>query len=275
MQALNVTFVRFFRIGGNFMIFDGFSKRLREVIDSGKYTQKEAAERLGISEHSFTKYLNGRIPQTEILYKIALLYDTTMEWLLTGKSNSKQDKPLTNNLFSNFVEEDLDDLKLIIKFLKFYKTEKGEKEKTSIEYSISPDDDPPIAATKEEPTIYLPILGDAAAGIPIEIIELRQGKVPVNEKHGKYNSFVIRAKGNSMIDAGIENGDLVVIRPQPVVENGEVALVNINGEAAIKYFYLHNGKCELRSANPSYSPMFFTSHDISILGKVVEVIKHK
>lgn len=127
----------------------------------------------------------------------------------------------------------------------------------------------------EDPEIlYLPVLGDAAAGKPIEIIEINQGSVPVNKKYARYNSFLVRAKGDSMINAGIENGDLVVIKPQPSIENGEIALVNVEGESAIKYFYKFDGQCELRSANEKYEPMIYACNtNISIIGKVVEVIK--
>ena len=96
------------------MSFDGFSERLRNVLDEGKYTQKEAAEKINISEHSFTKYLNGRIPQAKILYKIALLYDKTMEWFLTGKD------PMTSTceFYDNLTEEEKEELNLFIDFLR-------------------------------------------------------------------------------------------------------------------------------------------------------------
>ena len=66
------------------MSYNGFSKRLKKLIDADEYTQKETAEKLEISEHSFTKYLNGRIPNAIILHKLANFYNVSMEWLLVG-----------------------------------------------------------------------------------------------------------------------------------------------------------------------------------------------
>ena len=78
--------------------FIDFSKRLKYIIDHSPYDQKEVANIIGISEHSFTKYLNGRIPQAEILYKIASFYGTTMEWLLTGIENRIDISPNSNKI---------------------------------------------------------------------------------------------------------------------------------------------------------------------------------
>ena len=249
-------------------------QRIRYLREKKNISLSTLAELTDLKKSGLSSYENDRYePSAKAIVALSKALNTSTDWLLTGEDKTGIDIELSQQL-QNFTDEDREDLDIFLQFLDLRRQKKKIKN-ASKQYTILTEEDPPIAATKEEPTIYLPILGDAAAGIPIEIIEMRQGEVPVNEKHGKYNSFVIRAKGNSMIEAGIDNGDLVVIRPQPIVENGEIALVNINGEATIKYFYLHNGKCELKSANPSYSPMLFTSHDISILGKVVEVIKHK
>ncbi|NSW90252.1 MAG: helix-turn-helix domain-containing protein [Firmicutes bacterium] len=164
--------------------------------------------------------------------------------------------------------------------------------------------EPPISAVKEDEPIYIPVLnmrmlddikqsvgrinrhistdelipasikGEAAAGKPIEIFEYDQGTLMIDKKHARYNSFIIRVRGDSMIEADINDGDFAVIRPQPTVENGEIALVNVDGEATIKYFYKTNSGYELRSANSNYAPMFYTAQDnINIIGKVVDVIK--
>lgn len=252
--------------------------RLKDARKRCNLTLKDVKEMTGISTGNLSELENDvKQPSSQTLVLLKQVYGISIDWVLTGEISSHNEKLLDDeyvNIIRELVKENQqEELKILLEFLNFRYEKSRIKCKST--YSTQLDDDPPTAATKEEPTIYLPILGDAAAGIPIEIIEMRQGEVLVNEKHSKYNSFVIRAKGNSMINAGIDNGDLVVIRPQPVVENGEIALININGEATIKYFYLHNGKCELKSANPSYSPMVFTCDNISILGKVVEVIKHK
>lgn len=244
------------------MSFDGFSERLKSVLTEGKYTQKEAAEIINISEHSFTKYLNGRIPQTEILYKIALLYDKTMEWFLTGKD------PIvpTCEIYNNLTEEEKDELNLFVNFLRYKGNinlqDNNVSRVTSLTKYVHDN-----STTKEDSITYLPVLGDIATGISINGIEAYQGDIS--------NSFVIRARGDSMIGANIKDGDLVIFKAQPMVENGEIALINVNGEATIKYLYLNDEECELRSANPAYPPVKYSIDEINVIGKFVEVLEHK
>lgn len=246
-----------------------FGNRLKKSLKVSNITQKDLAQHIGVSKTSINNYVNGRIPDVTILYLLSSYLGISMEWLLTGKEYKTSDLEWIQEL----TEEDKEDLEVFLEFLKL-RREKQEYKSPSTNY-ITPTNEPPIAATKEDPTIYLPILGDAAAGIPIEIIEVYQGRVPVDGKHNKSNSFIIRARGDSMIGEGIHNGDLVIFKAQPTVENGEIALVNVNGEATIKKFYLHNGKCELHSANPLYPPMEYCTGDITILGKFVEVLDYK
>lgn len=126
---------------------------------------------------------------------------------------------------------------------------------------------------KKRPLVSLEVLGEAAAGQPIMIHEGKHGTVQADEKHAHNNAFLVHVQGDSMTGAGINDGDYVVIRPQPVVENGEIALVGVNLESTIKYFYKHPGGIELRSANPAYEPYSYTSDDeVIVYGKVVDVI---
>lgn len=244
------------------MSFDDFSKRLKYVLNDGKYTQKEAAEKINISEHSFTKYLNGRIPQAIILYKIALLYDKTMEWFLTGKD------PMSSicEFYDNLTEEEKDELNLFMNFLKYKRSISSQDINDAKIFSLSNENND-ISNVKEDSVTYLPVIEDITTVISIESIEACKGDIS--------NSFIIRARGDSMIDAGIEDGDLVIFRAQPMVENGEIALVNVKGESSIRYFYLDNEKCELRSANPEYPPEKYSIDEINIIGKFVEVLEHK
>jgi repressor LexA len=77
-----------------------------------------------------------------------------------------------------------------------------------------------------------------------------------------------------MIGKGIESGDLVIVRPQPAVDNGDVSLVRIEDEATIKCFYKEHDVIYLKSANEKYAPMKFTINDnIAIIGKVIDTLK--
>lgn len=116
----------------------------------------------------------------------------------------------------------------------------------------------------------VPLLGAIAAGEPIfateeygEYVEV-PGDAPVD--------FCLRVQGDSMIDARIQDGDLVFVRQQPTVENGEIAVVLIDDEATLKRFYHTNQGVILKPENRQYEPLFFTHRDfkqVRILGKAV------
>jgi repressor LexA len=125
-------------------------------------------------------------------------------------------------------------------------------------------------ATKEYS--YIPVLGKSAAGSPIEIIEYKQGKINTNGNHT--NAFVIQVSGDSMMDAGISDGDYVVVKPQPEVENGEIALVEVEGSSTIKYFYVNDNIVELRPANTKMTSFIYDRNTaVRVKGKIVDIIK--
>ena len=119
----------------------------------------------------------------------------------------------------------------------------------------------------------IPILGTIAAGKPIEAQEDVTGFVIPDVKTRA--DFALRVKGESMINIPIYDNDIVFIRSQPEVEEGEIAAVLIDGEATLKKFYRHDGAVELRPANDSMRSMYFTEgncEDFRILGKCVGVM---
>lgn len=116
----------------------------------------------------------------------------------------------------------------------------------------------------------LPILGTIAAGQPVladEHVECLIANEFDIEAH-----FALKIKGDSMIGARINDGDIVFIRQQPDVEDGDIAAVLINGEATLKRVYKMPGRVQLRAENPKYSPKDYTEKncdDFKILGKAV------
>lgn len=116
----------------------------------------------------------------------------------------------------------------------------------------------------------VPILGSVAAGNPILALEEHHDYIEVD---GNIRvDFCLRVRGDSMIDARICDGDLVFIRSQPVVDNGDIAVVLIDDEATLKRFYRTDGGVILRPENSKYQPMYYTDEDfknIQILGKAV------
>ncbi len=119
-------------------------------------------------------------------------------------------------------------------------------------------------------TQKVPLVGRIACGQPITAEENISDYVDAPE--GKRIDFALLCEGDSMIDAGIQDGDVVYIREQPVVENGEIAAVRIGDEATLKRFYLHDDFIELRPANSAYESIIRrrgAMEDVHIEGKAV------
>ncbi len=118
----------------------------------------------------------------------------------------------------------------------------------------------------------VPVLGDVAAGLPIWAEENYSGHVTVDPD--EHVDFALRVRGDSMIGARIYNGDLVYVRRQPQVENGEIAVVLVDGEATVKRVFYYSDRLVLRPENEAFSDMIYNksdAHDLSVLGKVVFV----
>ncbi len=123
----------------------------------------------------------------------------------------------------------------------------------------------PLPATQK-----LPLLGNIACGDPILAEENIEDYVEVPEN--VHADFVLRCKGDSMVNARIYDGDIVFIRKQPNVENGEIAAVLIDDEATLKRVYKKPGRLILQPENPDYEPFIYVKdeiNDICILGKAV------
>ena len=120
-------------------------------------------------------------------------------------------------------------------------------------------------------TYMVPLLGEIACGDPILAEQNIIDSVPVPE-YIKGANFALTCKGDSMINARIHDGDIVYIRQQPEVENGQIAAVLIDNEATLKRIYLYTDKLVLTPENPAYPPMIFTGSEleqIRILGWAV------
>ena len=118
----------------------------------------------------------------------------------------------------------------------------------------------------------LPILGEIACGEPIYAEEQRESFVSIDRSIDA--DFCLKAHGNSMTGARIHDGDIVFIRAQNMVENGEIAAVIIGDEATLKrvYFYPDEGKLILCPENPHYAPLVYVKNEldaVKIIGKAV------
>jgi len=116
----------------------------------------------------------------------------------------------------------------------------------------------------------IPLLGTIACGEPILATENLDGEVDIPENI--HADFALRCKGDSMIEARIMDGDIVYIRQQPTVDNGEIAAVLIGDEATLKRVYITENMVTLMPCNPKYPPMVYTDselEDVRIIGKAV------
>lgn len=116
----------------------------------------------------------------------------------------------------------------------------------------------------------VPLIGAIACGEPITAIQNREGEIDAPEN--MRCDFALRCHGDSMIGAGIHDGDAVYINIQPEVENGEIAAVRIGDEATLKRVYIHQDYIELRPENPAYESIIRRKeelNDVHIEGKAI------
>jgi repressor LexA len=121
--------------------------------------------------------------------------------------------------------------------------------------------------------VNVPILGQIAAGAPILAEENIEDSFPLPMElvNDGDNVFMLKVRGDSMIDAGIFDGDLVAIRQQPVANNGEIVAAMIEDEATVKRFYKDGRRIKLVAENPAYDPI--VTDQCQILGKVILSIR--
>lgn len=120
--------------------------------------------------------------------------------------------------------------------------------------------------------VAVPIVGLVAAGNPILAVENRIGEVLVEAHVARGSCFALQVKGDSMMNANIREGDLVIVRRQPIAKNGDIVVALLHGEATVKRLFISEKLIELRPANPAYRPIRVGQEDdLKILGKVLAV----
>ena len=124
--------------------------------------------------------------------------------------------------------------------------------------------------------VELPLLGSVAAGMPIEALESNETFcVPDNMIGRGGNHYVLRVRGNSMVDEQIKDGDFVVVNQRERADNGEMVIALINGNSATvkKYYRERDGRIRLQPANETTQPIYVHENDITIQGIVVGVMR--
>jgi repressor LexA len=131
------------------------------------------------------------------------------------------------------------------------------------------------AAMERRPVRHVPLVGDVAAGTDVLAQENVEELFPLPEDFtGTGDLFMLRVRGDSMVELGIMDGDFVVARAQPTAENGEIVVAGIPGEeATVKTYQRRDGRVVLVPANARLEPMVFDPADVTIYGRVVTVMR--
>jgi repressor LexA len=135
---------------------------------------------------------------------------------------------------------------------------------------------PAAALMVETSSVELPVMGRIAAGTPIEAIQTASHNIAVPgamlAASGRH--YALEVKGDSMIEAGINNGDVVVIKEQSTAENGDIVVALIEGEeATLKTFRRRGQTIALEAANPAYQTRLYQDHQVKVQGKLVGLIR--
>lgn len=130
-------------------------------------------------------------------------------------------------------------------------------------------------AMERRPSRHVPLIGDVAAGTNVLAQQNVEDLIPLpTDFTGEGELFMLRVRGDSMIDAGILDGDFVVARQQSVADNGDIVVAGIPGEeATVKTFKKSGAKITLLPSNSTMKPMVFDADEVTVFGKVVTVMR--
>ena len=142
----------------------------------------------------------------------------------------------------------------------------------SIALTYPLDDEGSVASSGFSPLVNVPLVGSVAAGTPILAEENITDTISLPTAIvGDSASFMLSVRGDSMVEAGINDGDYVVVREQPVADNGDIVVAIIDDGATVKRFFKEQGHIRLQPENASMDPIIVS--DCSLAGKVVAVLR--
>lgn len=130
-----------------------------------------------------------------------------------------------------------------------------------------------IKIKKPEKSKKVPLLGVVSAGLPIEVFEDREYLEIPDFLKSSEDCFVLKVKGNSMIDEGIQDGDFILLKKKENPENGDLVVALLDGEAILKKYYREGNRIKFMPANPSYKPIYAREEDVKIQGVVIGLLR--
>ncbi len=278
-----------------------FYKQLLKAMEFKGITQTELCERTQIPKSAMSQYMSGKFkPKQTRMHLIAKALNVSEAWLM-GLDNTPMERETASNseeisnivkrlkesiLNSGYSYAELEKLTGISRS-SLQRYANGITAKIPIdaiqtiaaavgvdaEYIMGWTDSDLSNIKNIEPIptmVKVPLLGTIACGEPILAEENIEDYINMPEK--AKGTFALRCKGDSMINARIFDGDIVFIREQPEVENGEIAAVLIEDEATLKRVYKTENSIELRPENPTFKPLYYQKEEMNkvrILGKAV------
>lgn len=131
-----------------------------------------------------------------------------------------------------------------------------------------------ISARSGHRAVDLPMLGYVAAGMPIEAVATAETIAVPEDLVGKRETYVLRVRGDSMIDEQIRDGDYVIVEDRKMADNGEMVIALVGGsDVTLKKFYRENGRVRLQPANPAMQPILVDASQVQVQGVVVGVMR--
>ncbi|MCP4199953.1 MAG: repressor LexA [Proteobacteria bacterium] len=131
-----------------------------------------------------------------------------------------------------------------------------------------------LASELGSPPALVPLLGHVQAGALTEAVEDPDGYVAVQGHVASDELFALKVRGDSMMDAGILSGDMVIVRRQPSANSGEIVVAFVDGEATVKRLRTKKGRIELHPENARFDPIIPDGDKLIILGRVIEVRRY-
>ena len=131
-----------------------------------------------------------------------------------------------------------------------------------------------IPTTSGGRSVDLPLLGYVAAGVPIEAVAGSETIAVPEDLVGRRETYVLRVRGNSMIDEQIRDGDFVIVEDRKSADNGEMVIALVGGlDVTLKKFYREHGRIRLQPANPAMQPIMVDPDNVQVQGVVVGVMR--
>ena len=246
--------------------------RIKSLCKELKINQQSLADSVGVKEDTVSNWFRRKSASfSKYLPQIADALDTTVEYLLTGKEPSIPDKATIRIAGRHQISADALDIAFA------YDDASPELQAVFQKVVSNSNIDLPKGAEPIDPQTFhrIPILGRISAGLPLYAEQHIEGYT-LTDLNGGAEYFALRVSGDSMNAARMQDGDLLIVRRQETVENGEVAVVMVGDEdATVKRFYATGSTVTLmpQSTNPEHQPQIYDTEKtrIRIIGRVVKV----